>query len=243
MSPAPFTLLGDIARTALATTTGVAPLLARIALARFVPAPSSGTPEGMAAIRATCRRLLGRLGITLEVVGAERAPARGGLVFMWNQESHLDHLVLSAALPRPFYSLINNEFARFPFYGKYMVATGHVHVDRNDVAQWRRAVADAAARVRDGDCFLISPEGTRSADGRLLPMKRGAFMLATSAGCPVVCATVIGGHERLARGQAIVRAGPMRVVFSDPLAPGDDAEALAATVAATFDATKHAHPL
>jgi 1-acyl-sn-glycerol-3-phosphate acyltransferase len=230
--------LEEIARTAFVAVTDVAPLLARLAFARVLPGPSTGTAEGLAALRAKARAMLAHLGVALEVLGAERAPRDGGLLFMWNQESHLDHLVLGASMPRPFFSLINNEFARFPFYGAYMRATGHVHVDRNDEAQWRRAIAAAAARVRAGECFLVSPEGTRSSDGRLLPMKRGAFILATSARCPIVCATVIGGHDHLARGRAIVRKGQVRVVFSEPIPPSDDAEALARTVARTFATTK-----
>ena len=121
--------------------------------------------------------------------------------------------------------------------------TGHVHVDRNDEAQWRPAIARAAERVRLGECVLVSPEGTRSRDGRLLPMKRGAFILAAASGRPIVCVTVIGGHARLPRGSAVVRAGAMRVVFSEPIA-GDAAEGvLAERVADTFERLKKEHAL
>jgi 1-acyl-sn-glycerol-3-phosphate acyltransferase len=112
---------------------------------------------------------------------------------------------------------------------------GHLHVDRTDSAQWRESVARAAARARDGACVLISPEGTRSWDGKLLPMKRGAFMLAAQSECPIVCMTVIGGHERLPRGSAFVRHGPIHVVFSDPIETrGVSDTRLMEVVAATF---------
>mgnify|MGYP001317640624 CR=1 FL=1 len=62
-------------------------------------------------------------------------------------------------------------------------------------------IEEAARRIREGgECLLASPEGTRSHDGRLLPMKRGVFMLARKALRPIVCVTVIGGHERMPRG-------------------------------------------
>jgi 1-acyl-sn-glycerol-3-phosphate acyltransferase len=123
-----------------------------------------------------------------------------------------------------------------------MKRTGHVHVDRADEAQWRAGVARAAARAREGACVLVSPEGTRSWDGELLPMKRGAFMLAAQSTRPIVCVTVIGGHERLPRGSPFVRRGAIRVVFSEPIATEGETEArLQEVVVATFRETKESH--
>lgn len=74
-------------------------------------------------------------------------------------------------------------------------------------------------------------------------MKRGAFILAVASGCPVVCVTVIGGHRRLPRGSAVVRAGCVRIVFSEPIAHVGDQAALAERVAATFESLKREHAL
>lgn len=190
------------------------------------------------------RRALSLLGVELECLGAERVPREGGLVFMWNQESHLDHLVLAAVMPRPVFSLYNNEVRRVPLYGEYLRRTGHVWVDRNDESQWRPAVAAAATRVSAGECVLVSPEGTRSHDGKLLPMKRGAFLLAEAAERPIVLVTLIGGHQRLPRGAAIVRRGCLRAVFSDPIPrPQGDLEEWKAAVMHGFVECKLRHAL
>lgn len=233
--PPPRPKLADIARSLGVIGTDLLPLGARLALHRFWPQPSTTTPDGLAAVRHRFRRTLDRLGVSLEVLHAGRVPAGGGLVFMWNQESHLDHLVLAAAIPRPFFSLYNNEVSRFPVYGAYLRACNHVHLDRTGEAQWRASIARAAERVHAGECALISPEGTRSWDGKLLPIKRGALLLAKQARRPVFCVTVIGGHARLPRGSAFVRPGPLRVVFSEPLDAGGDDEALRARLAETFE--------
>ncbi len=190
------------------------------------------------------RRALSLLGVELECLGAQRIPREGGLVFMWNQESHLDHLVLAAVMPRPIFSLYNNEVRRVPLYGEYLRHTGHVWVDRNDESQWRPAVAAAAARVSAGECVLVSPEGTRSPDGKLLPMKRGAFLLAEAADRPIVLVTLIGGHQRLPRGAAIVRRGRLRAVFSDPIPrPQGDLEAWKTAVMHGFVECKQRYAL
>ncbi|MGZ3420659.1 MAG: lysophospholipid acyltransferase family protein [Polyangiales bacterium] len=230
--------LSDVLRTVRVAAIDLPRHLARLALHRVYEAPSTTTEEGLRQVGRAFGRTLARLGVELEVEHEERVPREGGLNLMWNQESHLDHLVLAAAIPRPFFSLFNNAVARVPFYGSHMRTTGHVHVDRNDEAQWRPAIAAAAERVASGECVLVSPEGTRSWDGRLLPMKRGAFLLATTSRRPIVCCTVVGGHARMPRGSAWVRAGKIRVVFSEPIDNDGDAEHLAEAVATTFDRIK-----
>lgn len=238
--PPPRAPLGAALATAVAGARFAAPLLLRMAWHRVVPQPSSSSQEGLARFRAASQPALARLGVTLEVRHADRVPREGGVVLMWNQASHLDHLVLPTVIPRPFFSLLNNAFARTPIYGRYMTTSGHVHVDARDEAQWRPAVAGAAERVRRGECVLVSPEGTRSWDGRLLPMKRGAFLLAIASGRPIVCVTLAGAHARLPRGSAVVRPGPVRVTFSEPIpTAGHDPErrgALEAQVVAAFSA-------
>jgi 1-acyl-sn-glycerol-3-phosphate acyltransferase len=239
--PPPAPSPADVLRTLSAVATDILPFLGRLARSRG--APSTENPDGLAVIRAAFARTLRRLGVQLHVRNAERVPASGGLVFMWKQESHLDHLLLPVAIPRAFVSLYNNEIARFPIYGEHMRRGGHLHVDRTDEAQWRASVARAAERARSGTCILVSPEGTRSWDGNLLPMKRGAFILAEAAAQPIVCVTVVGGHERMPRGSPFVRKGPIHVVFSDPIpTAGDTADRLAGIVADTFRATKARYP-
>jgi 1-acyl-sn-glycerol-3-phosphate acyltransferase len=197
------------------------------------------TAEGLAFIRSNYEQTLERLGIDLHVHRAERVPQDGGLLLFCNQESHLEHLVLPCAVPRPFVVIYNNEVARIPYYGAFLKRTGNLHVDRTNAAQWRECLARAAARAREGACVVLSPEGTRSWDGKLLPFKHGGFIIAAQSEQPIVCMTIIGGHERLPRGSAVVRKGPIHVVFSDPIETrGESHDRLMEVVASTFRETK-----
>jgi 1-acyl-sn-glycerol-3-phosphate acyltransferase len=232
----------DVLSTLTVVGTDILPWLVRLAV--HPDLPSTDTAEGLAAIRTMFARTLRRLGIEIEVLYADRVPLTGGLILMWNQEAHLDHLILPVAIPRPFFLLYNNEVARVPFYGAHMRRAGHLHVDRTQETQWRASVARAASLSREGAGIVVSPEGTRSWDGNLLPMKRGAFILAEAAAQPIMCVTVIGGHERMPRGSPFVRRGPIRVVFPEPIAAaGETAERLQELVATTFRETKARHRL
>jgi 1-acyl-sn-glycerol-3-phosphate acyltransferase len=198
--------------------------------------PNTSTPEGLARVRAELATRLEQVRVTVDVTGTERVPATGGLVFMWNQTSHLDHLILPLAIPRPFVTTYNNAVRRVPIYGAYLAATGHYWLDRTDEAQWRAQIDRAAAAIRAGACVLVSPEGTRSPDGALLPMKRGAFLLARTAARPIVCVTVSGARACMARGDVVIKPGAIAIELSAPI----EGEPLEERVVATFTAALRA---
>ena len=182
---------------------------------------SQSTLQGTRRAQQVCRELLDTLGLELTVTGEEhRPPAHTGAIFMWNQTSHLDHLILGAIADRPFRSLYNIELAKVPLYGNWLKKQQHYLVDRYDERQWRESIARAAEDIRErGVSILVSPEGTRSWDGRLLPMKRGAFILAIEAGAPIIPIEIIGAHRALPRGSGVLRPGPIRVSFLKPVDP------------------------
>jgi 1-acyl-sn-glycerol-3-phosphate acyltransferase len=181
------------------------------------PQPSSGTVMGMVRAKRAMSWFLKLLGVEVETRHADRVPQEGGVIFMWNQASHLEHLILPVVLPRPYYSFYNNEVAHFPLYGRLLRTTGHIHLDRRDKASWRESLDVATERLKVGEAFVISPEGTRSRDGRLLPFKPGAFILAKQAQCAVVCVTLSGVSTIMPRGSWFARPGKVRVEFSKPI--------------------------
>lgn len=61
--------------------------------------------------------------------------------------------------------------------------------------------------------MVIYPEGTRSPDGRLLPFKRGAFLIAIRAGRPVVPVSIVGAERLLPKGEGRIRPGKILIRF------------------------------
>ena len=234
---APTPTMRDALRTVATVARFGSQAAAALLLDRFVPAGSTTTAEGLVRVRDFCAATLRSLGVELEVVGRDRVPGDGGVLFLWNQQSHLDHLLLGAAIPRPFVCLFNNEVMRTPIYGAHLRRHGHFHVDRSDETQWRPAVARAADALREGTCVLVSPEGTRGRAGKLLPMKRGAFLLARLAERPIVTVTLIDAWKRLPRDASVVRRGKVRVVLGAPMEVRGDDETLETRVAERYETT------
>ncbi len=76
---------------------------------------------------------------------------------------------------------------------------------------------------------MIFPEETRSADGRLLPFKRGGMVLAQRTGFPIVPVGIEGTHRVKPKGSYHVNPGVVTVRYGRPIEPpGKGAENQAA---------------
>src|SRR6185369_9652533 len=96
-------------------------------------------------------------------------------------------------------------------------ATRHVIVARGDRKDAMTSLKRAQNLLNAGISVVVFPEGTRSADGNLLPFKKGGFLLAVKTRTPVVAITINGSHKLLPRGRLRVRPGTVEVSISAPI--------------------------
>jgi 1-acyl-sn-glycerol-3-phosphate acyltransferase len=141
--------------------------------------------------------------------------ARGqAYVFLANHQSLFDIPVLLASLPVPARFMAKRELFRIPIFGWALRVGGFIPVDRGAGRGARESFRAATTLLRGGASVLVFPEETRSPDGRLLPFKRGGFLLAQQAGLPVVPVGIQGTlgvrqrkSFRIHPGRALVRYG------------------------------------
>ena len=184
--------------------------------ARIVLAAGRGEPYTPGGIfdegpRQYARDLVRINGITLRGEGLERVEGIGPCVFVANHQSWLDILALLVLLPGSVRFVAKKELGRVPLFGPAMRASGHIEVDRRDLRSAVSAYEAAGRVIRNGFSALVFPEGTRSRDGRLLPFKKGPFVLAIVAQVPVVPVVILGSHEALPRGSVRPRPVPITV--------------------------------
>jgi 1-acyl-sn-glycerol-3-phosphate acyltransferase len=153
-------------------------------------------------------------GIHVHVEGLENIPP-GVCIFASNHASNLDPIALTPNIPRRVALLAKKEVFKIPVLSKAIRLAKLVPVDRGDSEAAAESVDLAIKYLKEGLSFCVYPEGTRSRDGRLLPFKRGTFVMALRAGVPVVPVSLAGtqhlmrkGDWRIYPGEVTVRFGP-----------------------------------
>jgi 1-acyl-sn-glycerol-3-phosphate acyltransferase len=158
------------------------------------------------------------LGIDVDVAGLDRLDRHTPYVFMSNHESFLDGPLLMTVIDRPARVIVKRFVFRIPVLGLGMRFSGYVPVDKEGTGAGRRSIARAAQLIKEkGYSFLIYPEGQRSWDGKLQPFRRGGFFLALETGTPIVPVSISGTFELMPRGRWLVKKGPVRIVFHEPI--------------------------
>jgi len=163
------------------------------------------------------RMALWLAGVRLEVVGRERIPRGRPVVFMANHQSNCDPPASLAVLPKVLV-LVKKEFFCVPIIGRAMTMVGFIRVDRKNREQALEAIEKGVMALRAGQSFLVYPEGTRSADGRLQRFKKGVFVMALKAAAPIVPISLSGSNKIMPKGKFVMRPGRVRITFHDSIA-------------------------
>jgi 1-acyl-sn-glycerol-3-phosphate acyltransferase len=167
-------------------------------------------------------------GVRVRVSGLEHLADWRNTVLMANHESQLDPPVLLHALPVDIKVLVKKELFKVPFLGTAMLGAGLIPVDRGNRERARISIERSVSALRSGLCFLVFPEGTRSATGELGPFKKGVFLAAMEAGSRIVPIALRGTRAVLPRGRFSIKPGEVTVELLPPLAadPAGDRDRL-----------------
>ncbi|HWX25640.1 MAG TPA: lysophospholipid acyltransferase family protein [Vicinamibacteria bacterium] len=214
------------------------PLLALLTLLLGGPAVIAGLLDPTGRLPHDVVRVWGRLflrivGIRVELEGLGHIP-RGPAVFAANHSSALDIPIMFGYLPVRFRIIHKRSLILIPVIGWFLFVSGHIAIDRRGGFRAKRSLESAARRIRGGTSLVVFPEGTRSADGRVGPFKRGSFILALKAAVPVIPVSLIGVKRLIPNGVLSLRKGTVRLEILPALSVfgrgPEDAAALAAEV-------------
>ncbi len=152
-------------------------------------------------------------GVKVEITGSENIPMDTPVIYASNHASQFDILALYRTLPVQFRFVVKKELFRIPLFGYAMKRAGYISIDRSGGKAAVRSLIKAGEAIRSGTSVVVFPEGTRSPDGRLRPIKPGAVVLAIKSGCPIVPVAISGSHRVLPKGRIRIRPGRIRVAI------------------------------
>jgi 1-acyl-sn-glycerol-3-phosphate acyltransferase len=152
--------------------------------------------------------------------GLEHVEPGKPFVLAANHVSWFDIFAIAALLPVDFHFVAKKELERVPVFGRAWRAAGHVSIDRGNRERAVRSLRRAGEQMRSQQSVVvIFAEGTRSRTGRLLPFKKGAFVLAQETGIAVVPTVVTGSYDIMRPDTFIVRPATVHVHFEPPIPP------------------------
>jgi 1-acyl-sn-glycerol-3-phosphate acyltransferase len=159
-------------------------------------------------------------GITIDIRHPENILRDRAAVYAVNHASNVEPPILFAALSGLFPRLrilYKAELRKLPILVRAFDVAGFVPLERGNRDQSLPAIERAAEALREGNSFLIFPEGTRSRTGELLPFKKGGFIMALKGHAPVVPVAISGARDAMKRGSLIVRPVRVTVTFGAPI--------------------------
>lgn len=162
------------------------------------------------------RATLKIIGVRVKTEGLENLPP-GVCIFAGNHVSALDPPAALLGVPRRISFLAKKEVFKIPVVATAMRLAKIVPVDRSDREAAIGSMDRAREVMQEGISFVVFPEGTRSADGRLRAFKKGTFVLAIQARVPVVPVAVLGSRALMPKGKLAVLPGEITLRFGKPI--------------------------
>lgn len=175
------------------------------------------------------------------VFGLRHVPAAGPGLLVCNHQSFLDPVLAAVALEREAHFMARESLFRQPRF-RWLIETLNAYpVKRGegDVG----AIKETLRRLRQGALVTVFPEGTRTPDGGIGPMKPGIVLIARKARVPVIPTLIAGAYDMWPRNARLPRPGRIVVAYDEPIAPealdGLEPEAAIETVRGRVVALSH----
>jgi 1-acyl-sn-glycerol-3-phosphate acyltransferase len=150
--------------------------------------------------------------------GRRNVPESGGVLLISNHLSYLDVFFLGIPLRRPL-NFVARSTLFVPVLASLMRSVGAFPIQREGIGA--SGLKETLRRLRGGGIVTLFPEGTRSTDGELAPLKPGIAVLVSRARVPVVPVGLAGTFEVWPRSRPIPLPHPIRIHYGPPIFPED----------------------
>jgi 1-acyl-sn-glycerol-3-phosphate acyltransferase len=168
--------------------------------------------------RIWARFILLVMGTRLSIDGLENIQKDKSYVVVSNHQSQIDIPILIVAVRTNLRIIAKKELFKIPFLGWGMKAVGMLEIDRSNHKQSIETLKRAENIVKQHHLsVLVFPEGTRSADGKIHPFKKGPFILAINTRLPILPVSVSGTGRITPKNKLQINPGRVKVTIHPPI--------------------------
>jgi len=171
---------------------------------------------GYAVLR-TFARLTGVVVFRIRCMGRENIPASGPLLVCANHQSLLDPVLVGLAFDRRLNYLARQSLFRFAPFRLLIQFLDAIPLDRDGLGL--AGLRESMRRIKRGEAVLLFPEGTRTSDGSVLPLKPGFCALARRGNVTVLPVGFDGAFDAWPRTAKLPSASKIYLCIGEPLAP------------------------
>jgi 1-acyl-sn-glycerol-3-phosphate acyltransferase len=164
-----------------------------------------------------CRSVLWGLGFKLTVVGIY--PDDQPYIFMANHASFLDIFIIGAIMKGKYTGVVAEEVLKHPLLRVLLNRFRVIPIRRRDREAAIAAITMAEDRLQRGYQVGILPEGTRTLNGKLGPLKKGGFHMALNTRAPILPIGIIGAYRGKSKNSWHLHPGEITVHIGEPIPP------------------------
>ena len=146
------------------------------------------------------------------VIGAENIPQNGAFILAANHVSNWDPPFLGTFIDREVCYMGKEELFKNPVMA-WVCRHLYVFPVKRGAAD-KTAIKTAVKILRDGKCFGIFPEGTRSKTGKLGRAEAGVSLIAAMTKAPIIPAAIVDTEKIFSRDVKFPR---LAVVYGAPM--------------------------
>ena len=160
-------------------------------------------------------QFIGETLFDFRAVHTERIIETGGVILAMNHQSYLDPPLAGIACKREIHYLAKKTLLQWPVIGPIFPKLRVIPVDqeRADMS----AIKTVIKLIRQGECTIVFPEGSRTLDGEFQPAQPGLGLIIAKTLAPVVPMRIFGAHEAFPRGGKPKPFRPITLCVGQPM--------------------------
>ena len=148
-------------------------------------------------------------------------PFDGTYIIMMNHSSFLDVFIFPLVPRGAWTGITAAENFKIPIFSTIIKRIQAIPIERKNRQAAFESIKQAENVLKQGIHIGVLPEGTRTLDGKIKPLKKGGFHMAINTNTPIIPVGVSGAFEFKPKNRWWMKPGLVTVNIGDPISIND----------------------